>query len=115
LRPALRKRRVIDAAQINASRHGQIVRVSGLVTCRQRPHTAKGVVFITIEDETGMANIVVWSNVGDRQRKEMLTARLLTVYGHVERQGDVVHVIAGRLQDDSALLGRLETASRDFH
>lgn len=115
LRQSLRKRRVLDASQISAARHGQVVRVTGLVTCRQRPHTAKGVVFVTIEDETGMANIVVWSNVGDRQRKELLTARLLTVYGHVERQGEVVHVIAGRLQDDTALLGRLEVASRDFH
>ena len=115
LRAALDERRVLDAARINAARHGQRVRVTGLVTCRQRPHTAKGVVFITIEDETGMANIVVWSNVGDRQRKELLGARLLTVYGHVERQGEVVHVIAGRLQDDSAMLGKLETGSRDFH
>ena len=71
--------------------------------------------FVTIEDETGMANIVVWSNVGDRQRKELLGAQLLTVYGHVERQGEVVHVIAGRLRDDTELLGRLEVESRDFH
>jgi error-prone DNA polymerase len=115
LRATLTKRRVLDAAQINAARHGQIVRVTGLVTCRQRPHTAKGVVFVTLEDETGMANIVVWSNVGDRQRKELLGAQLLTVYGHVERQGEVVHVIAGRLRDDTELLGRLEVGSRDFH
>ncbi|MEO7760288.1 MAG: error-prone DNA polymerase [Casimicrobiaceae bacterium] len=115
LRETLRERRALDAAQINAARHGQRVRVTGLVTCRQRPHTAKGVVFVTIEDETGMANIVVWSNVGDRQRKELLGAQLLTVYGHVERQGEVVHVIAGRLRDDTAMLGNLETASRDFH
>ncbi|MBK8739629.1 MAG: error-prone DNA polymerase [Betaproteobacteria bacterium] len=115
LRATLDKRRILDAAQINAARHGQIVRVTGLVTCRQRPHTAKGVVFVTIEDETGMANIVVWSNVGDRQRKELLGAQLLTVYGHVERQGEVVHVIAGRLRDDTELLGRLEVGSRDFH
>jgi error-prone DNA polymerase len=115
LRASLRKRRILEAAQINAARHGQLVRVSGLVTCRQRPHTAKGVVFITIEDETGMANIVVWSNVGERQRKEMLGAQLLTVYGHVERQGEVVHVIAGRLQDDTAMLGKLEVTSRNFH
>ena len=62
-----------------------------------------------------MANIVVWSHVGDRQRKELLGAQLLTVYGDVERQGEVVHVIAGRLRDDTALLGRLEVGSRDFH
>lgn len=115
LRPALRQRRMLAAAEINAARHGQRVRVCGLVTCRQRPHTAKGVVFVTIEDETGMANIVVWGNVGDRQRKELLGSQLLTVYGHVERQGEVVHVIAGRLQDDTALLGNLEVASRNFH
>ena len=115
LRATLNQRRALDAAHVNAARHGQIVRVTGLVTCRQRPHTAKGVVFVTIEDETGMANIVVWSHVGDRQRKELLGAQLLTVYGHVERQGEVVHVIAGRLRDDTALLGRLEVGSRDFH
>ena len=115
LRATLQKRRTLAAAEINAARHGQRVRVTGLVTCRQRPHTARGVVFVTIEDETGMANIVVWGNVGDRQRKELLGAQLLTVYGHVERQGEVVHVIAGRLQDDTGMLGRLEVGSRDFH
>ena len=115
LRPVLDKRRIWNAERINAARHGQIVRASGIVTCRQRPQTAGGVVFITIEDETGMANIVVWASVGDRQRKEMLTAHLLTVHGHVERQGDVVHVVAGRLHDDTSLLGRLEVSSRNFH
>ena len=115
LRPTLDQRRVWDAARINAARHGQIVRASGLVTCRQRPQTAGGVVFITLEDETGMANIVVWASVGERQRKEMLTAQLLTVHGHVERQGEVVHVVAGQLRDDTHLLGRLKITSRDFH
>ena len=115
LRETLDKRRIWNAARINSARHGQLVRATGIVTLRQRPQTANGVVFITIEDETGMANIIVWSSVGDRQRKEMLTARLLTVHGHVERQGEVVHVVAGQLRDDTHLLGRLEISSRDFH
>src|SRR5262249_12473668 len=115
LRPLLRKRRALETREINAARHGQRVRVTGLVTCRQRPHTAKGVVFITIEDETGMANVVVWGPLSHRQRKELLPSQSRTLYGRVEREGDVVHVVAGRLQDDPPLLGKLEVTSRDFH
>jgi error-prone DNA polymerase len=84
------------------------------VTHRQRPDTAKGVIFITLEDETGHINVVVWNAVAERQRVEMLGARLLTVYGVWETDGKVHHLIAGRLRDDTALLGELETNSRDF-
>ena len=85
------------------------------MTGRQRPGTASGVVFVTLEDETGNVNVVVWNNLVEKQRRELLGARLLGVYGVLERQGEVVHLIAQRLVDYSALLGQLATTSRDFH
>ena len=72
-------------------------------------------VFVTLEDETGATNVIVWRDLGDRQRRELLGARLLAVFGKVEREGGVVHVLAGRLADLSPMLGNLETHSRDFH
>ena len=95
--------------------HGSPAQVAGLVTCRQRPDTASGVIFVTLEDETGCMNIVVWRSLVERQRRELLGARLLGVRGVVERDGDVVHLVARRLSDYSALLGPLAAASRDFH
>jgi error-prone DNA polymerase len=73
------------------------------------------VVFVTLEDETGNVNVVVWNRLVERQRRELLGARLLAVHGTIERDGEVVHLVARRLVDHSALLGPLETASRDFH
>jgi error-prone DNA polymerase len=72
-------------------------------------------VFVTLEDETGSVNVVVWRTLADAQRRELLGSRLMGVYGVVERVGEVVHVVAKRLVDHTALLGRLETSSRDFH
>ena len=72
-------------------------------------------IFVTLEDETGATNVIVWRDLGDRQRRELLGARLLAVYGKVEREGKVVHVLAGRLVDLTPLLGALPTQSRDFH
>ena len=98
--------------------HQQIVQVAGLVTCRQRPGTAGGVTFITLEDETGMVNVVVWQATARAQRQAYLTAKLLKVVGTVEIHGDVIHVIAGRLEDGAPLLAQLEMEgkrSRDFH
>jgi error-prone DNA polymerase len=115
LRPHLHRRRLLDASAIQRLAHGRPARTAGIVTCRQRPDTASGVIFITLEDETGTLNVVVWSALLQRQRREVLGARLLGVYGTVERQGEVVHVVAGHLVDLSALLGGLEPASRDFH
>jgi error-prone DNA polymerase len=105
----------MDAEKMHALPHGSAARVAGLVTCRQRPDTASGVVFVTLEDETGNINVVVWSRLVERQRRELLGARLLGVHGTIERDGEVVHLVARRLVDHSALLGPLETASRDFH
>jgi error-prone DNA polymerase len=115
LREKLTLRRLITAEQIAAAPSGRIVRTAGIVIGRQRPDTASGVVFVTLEDETGATNVIVWRDVGDRQRRELLGARLLAVYGKIEREGPVVHVLAGRLADLSPMLGKLETRSRDFH
>jgi error-prone DNA polymerase len=115
LREGLRQRRLLSAGEIAMLPHGRLARAAGLVTCRQRPDTTSGVTFVTLEDETGMVNVVVWRDLAERQRRELIAAQLLGVYGKLERQGEVIHLIAGRLVDLSALLGRLETRSRDFH
>jgi error-prone DNA polymerase len=115
LRPHLARNRMMTAAQLLEARHGQHVRAAGLVTCRQRPGTASGVIFVTLEDETGHTNVVVWRDLSQRQRRTLLGARLLGVHGVLERDGGVAHLIAGRLVDLSHLLGRLVTRSRDFH
>jgi error-prone DNA polymerase len=95
------------------------VRTTGIVTCRQRPSTASGVTFVTIEDETGTVNVVVWNTTGEKYRRALLHSTLMTVYGHVERVtsgvAPIVHLIASRLEDHSPLLGALTTPSRDFH
>jgi error-prone DNA polymerase len=115
LRPRLEKLRMSTAAQLRQIPHGRIARAAGLVIGRQRPDTASGVIFVTLEDETGMVNVVVWRDVADRQRRALLGSQLLAVHGVVERQGEVIHLIAGKLVDYSALLGRLVAQSRDFH
>ena len=115
LREQLSRRRLVTSAEIAQAPHGRIVRTAGIVIGRQRPDTASGVVFVTLEDETGATNVIVWRDLGDRQRRELLGAKLLAVFGNVEREGQVVHVLAGRLVDLSPLLGRLQTRSRDFH
>ncbi len=115
LRTQLRARRLATAREVADTPHGRIVRTAGIVIGRQRPDTASGVVFVTLEDETGNTNVIVWRDLGDRQRRELLGSRLMAVYGNVEREGIVVHLIAARLVDLTPLLGTLETRSRDFH
>ena len=115
LRERLKKRGIRDAMQVAAARHGQFVRAAGIVTCRQRPATASGVIFVTLEDETGYVNLVVWNDLAERQRRELLGARLLEVTGQIQKEGSVVHILARRLGDLTPLLGRLATASHDFH
>ena len=105
----------IKADQLRLQPHGSHVQVAGLVTCRQRPDTASGVIFVTLEDETGCVNVVVWSALAERQRVELLGSRLLGVRGTIERDGDVVHVIARRLSDHSRLIGALDAPARNFH
>jgi error-prone DNA polymerase len=115
IRDQLNEWGAVPAAGLARIDHGQRVLVGGLVTHRQRPPTAGGVVFMNLEDETGMVNVVVWRNVSETQRRALLGSHLLAVHGVIERQGEVVHLIAGRLVDHSHLLGRLLTRSRDFH
>jgi error-prone DNA polymerase len=115
LRGRLEALRLVPAQALCARTHGSRVRAAGLVTCRQRPDTASGVVFVTLEDETGTVNVVVWRDLVERQRRELLGARLLAVEGVIERDGDVVHLVARRLADHSRLLGELLARSRDFH
>ncbi len=112
-----------SARQLNDSRHGQPIRVAGLVTCRQRPSSASGVVFLTLEDETGNINVLVWTSVLERYRSQLLQGQLLQIKGTVEREGEVIHVIAGHVIDHTELLATLgdasedtrRFASRDFH
>jgi error-prone DNA polymerase len=115
LRQRLQRQRMLTAAELHTMPHGRVIRVTGLVTGRQRPGTASGVTFVTLEDETGMINVIVWRDLAERQRKELLRSNLLTVYGTLEREGEVVHLIAARLQDQTMLLGKLTARSRDFH
>jgi error-prone DNA polymerase len=115
LRPRLARMRLATAAELRGYAHGRPARAAGIVVGRQRPDTASGVIFVTLEDETGSVNVIVWRDLADRQRRELLGSRLMGVYGTLEREGEVVHLIAKRLVDHSELLGALETSSRDFH
>jgi error-prone DNA polymerase len=115
LRSQLKRRRLLSAAEIRELPHGRLARAAGIVIGRQRPDTASGVIFVTMEDESGCVNVVVWHNLVVRQRRALLGARLLGVYGAIEREGEVVHLVAGHLIDLSPLLGALTPASRDFH
>ncbi|MEP7057704.1 MAG: OB-fold nucleic acid binding domain-containing protein, partial [Caldimonas sp.] len=118
LRAELAKFRIEPAAVLRTYPNGRLARASGLVTHRQRPETAKGTVFVTLEDETGPVNVIVWASVADAQRKPLLGATLLTVYGQWQRQGDaehpVMHLLAMKMIDHSALLQGLVARSRDF-
>ncbi|MDN3518821.1 error-prone DNA polymerase [Aquisalimonas lutea] len=115
LRDPLHRRRFRSAAELHRLENTPVARAAGIVINRQRPGSAGGVTFITLEDETGVVNVVVWRRLGERQRRALLEARLLGVVGRWEQRDGVCHLIAGRLEDHSALLGRLPTRSRDFH
>jgi error-prone DNA polymerase len=115
LRPRLARMRFVAADEIKLLPSGSPVRAAGIVTGRQRPGTASGVVFVTLEDETGYINVIVWRDLTERQRRELLGARLMGVEGVIEREGEVIHLVAKRLSDHSALLGQITTPSRDFH
>ncbi|MFT3784778.1 MAG: error-prone DNA polymerase [Tepidisphaeraceae bacterium] len=95
--------------------HGRLARVAGLVLVRQRPGTASGVVFVTLEDETGIVNLILWSHVYERYRQAARHARLLHAEGVVQREGEVMHLLAHRLHDRTSLLRGLHQPSRDFH
>jgi DNA polymerase III alpha subunit len=115
LRARLGQAGLLSAADLRALPHGARVRAAGLVLVRQRPGSASGVTFVTLEDETGVVNLVVWRNIGERFRRALLDSQLLEAAGEVQREGEVVHLIVARLIDRSALLGALIAPSRDFH
>ena len=123
LRPRLAKKGLLSASQLNALPDGRQVAACGIVTVRQQPQTAKGTVFLTLEDETGPVNVIVWKSLRQAQRAQVLQARLLAVFGVWQRSEDadnkgfgaVRNLVAQRLQDLTPLLGRLGPASRDFH
>jgi error-prone DNA polymerase len=115
LRERLRRERVVDSRQLQDLPHGRGVHAAGIVTQRQRPGTASGVIFVTLEDEHGVINVVVWARIAERRRKALLGARLLGVRGRWEHVDGVRHLIAQDLHDFSHLLGELQTSSRDFH
>ena len=114
LRRHLDRWRYDTAGRLRELGHNRPARAAGIVTCRQRPGTASGVIFLTLEDETGLTNVIVHGTLAERQRRELLGARLLGVMGVLQREGEVVHLLAKRLFDHTELLGRLPTASRDF-
>jgi error-prone DNA polymerase len=115
LRPRLAQMRFRTAAELAHYRNGRAARACGIVTVRQRPGTANGTIFVSIEDETGAINVIVWPGLVEKARKVLLGASLLAVYGVWQCEGEVRHLVAQRLEDHSPLLGRLATASRDFH
>jgi error-prone DNA polymerase len=110
--PFDRCKRFADLAGIGNNR---FVRIAGLVTCRQRPGSAAGVVFLTLEDETGNSNIVVWRRTQERFRQALMTGQLLLVNGTLETKDGVTHIIAGALYDYTGELDSLRVQSHDFH
>jgi error-prone DNA polymerase len=115
LRDKLERRGVVPTQDLWGQPNGKMVITAGLVITRQRPGSAGGVTFVTMEDETGYVNLIVWNRVAIEQRAALLESRLLEVHGKLQREGDVQHVIAQRLTNLSALLGDLVVASRNFH
>jgi len=116
LRERLTLRGLMTAHDLEEIENGDQVSHCGIVTLRQQPETAKGTIFLSLEDETGVVQVIVWKSLREVQRQELLGARLMAVHGTWQREGAVKNLIAGRLEDLTPLLGRLAsaTASRDF-
>ena len=114
LRADLARRGVTTARSLETLPDGKPVCVAGIVLVRQRPGTAKGITFVTLEDETGTANLIVRPAVWRRYRGPALTATVLLARGRLQRQGPVIHVLTAGLEDLSPWLGQLDSQSRDF-
>jgi error-prone DNA polymerase len=114
LRPKLRRLGVRSAADLQGLRHGQRLQIAGLVLNRQRPQTANGTMFMTLEDETGSHNLIIWRAALDAQRSVVLGSRMLIVRGELQKQEGVTHIVARRFHDVSDWLGDLPVSSRDF-
>ncbi len=108
-------RSFVCAEDLVACKHDTAVYVAGIVVTRQRPGSAGGVTFVTLEDESGYMNLVIWKDLAARQRRELVGARLMAAAGRVQKQGKVIHVVVSELYDYNHLLGQLTTTSRDFH
>lgn len=107
LRKDLTERRIVTCAEAMNARDGRWVMAAGLVLVRQKPGSAKGVMFITIEDETGPANIVVWPSLFERRRQVVLGASMMAINGRIQREGEVVHLVAQQLFDLTGDLSNL--------
>ncbi|WP_415845105.1 error-prone DNA polymerase [Stutzerimonas zhaodongensis] len=114
LREKLKFLRCRSSRELADVEHGRLVSVAGLVIGRQRPQTASGVIFVTLEDEFGMINVIVWRDLAERYRRVLLQSQLLRIDGHLESSSGVRHVIAGRLRDLTSMLTGLDVRSRDF-
>jgi error-prone DNA polymerase len=113
VREKLKLLHVKETALLPEMKNGDVIKVAGLITVRQRPGTAKGVLFITIEDESGFANLVVWQKVFEEYRKEILQARLFMVEGKLQIEGSVIHVVVNRCFDLTKFLRGLAVADED--
>ncbi|MDF1780549.1 MAG: error-prone DNA polymerase [Alcanivoracaceae bacterium] len=106
----------LTARDLKHARHGQLARVAGLVTNRQRPGTASGILFMTLEDETGNTNVIIWKSLQETFRQEILSGSLLLIKGTLEKSADgIIHLIAGHVSDHSNVINALTVKSRDFH
>lgn len=114
IRHRLDRYRYLQADRLPGIDTGRSISVAGLVITKQRPGTASGVTFVTLEDETGHINLVVWKHIAERDRAALLNARLMGVRGELQIEGKVIHVIAGQLVDHTDMLGDLDVKSRDF-
>lgn len=115
LRERLASERILTAKELAFQPHGRLARVCGLVIGRQRPATASGIMFVTLEDETGNVNVIIWAATQEKFRRAILGARLLAVYGQLQREGTVVHLLARHCIDRTSWLSELNCPSRDFH
>jgi len=114
LRPRLKQMNLSTSLEMRGFADRKIARTAGIVTMRQRPPTAKGTMFVTLEDETGITNVIIWPALVEKQRKEILNAQLMTVYGIWQTKEGVHHLVAKRVVDHTHLLGDLNITSRDF-
>jgi error-prone DNA polymerase len=114
LRAHLDRHRYVVAKELENLEAGLLIRIAGLVITKQRPGTASGVTFVTLEDETGCSNLIIWKKIADEQRDVLLNAKLMGVQGELQKEGKVIHVIARKLFDHSDLLGDLAPKSRSF-
>ncbi|HEV7246199.1 MAG TPA: error-prone DNA polymerase [Shinella sp.] len=114
LRNDLKAKRIVTCAEAMGERDGRWLWTAGLVLVRQRPGSAKGVMFLTLEDETGIVNAVVWPSLFERQRRVLMTASMMGIHGKIQREGEVVHLVAQRLFDFSSDLSSLGERDGDF-